>query len=88
MNPFNWKQASAARPTQFAADPNYRTPLYSKWRQTAMTIPWEQYRDERDDEAKLERRVHAVSEGGHAQQSLGPLSGKRKSRAKCGGAKK
>lgn len=60
MNPFNWKQNYALTPTKFAADQGHRTPLYSKWCTTNMTVPWEKYRAEREGEAKLERRVHAM----------------------------
>lgn len=57
---FNWRSNYMLQPTKFAADPAHRTPLYSKWMQTEMTEPWEKYRDERQDKAKLERRVHAM----------------------------
>ncbi len=60
MTPFNWRAAYANKQTQFAADQGHRTPLYSKWCSTNMTVPWEKYRAEREGEAKLERRVHAM----------------------------
>lgn len=74
MSPFNWQKLYALRPTVFAADPHHRTPLYAKWCQTEMTIPWPKYRKERESEAKKERRVHGAALRGHAERLLGPLS--------------
>lgn len=59
-NAFDWHNNYALTPTKFAADQGHRTPLYSKWCTTNMTVPWEKYRAEREGEAKLERRVHAM----------------------------
>ena len=67
-SPFNWRATCANVPTQFAADPMHRTPLYSKWCQTGMTVPWPQYRDKHEDKAKLERRVHAMPKSSIALQ--------------------
>lgn len=60
MNPFDWRKNYALKPTKFAADPHHRTPLYSKWCQTGMTVPWDKYRKAHDQEAKLERRTYGV----------------------------
>lgn len=71
-NAFDWRSAYASLPTQFAADPMHRTPLYSKWCQTGMTVPWPQYRDKHEDKAKLERRVHAMPKSSIALQKSNP----------------
>lgn len=59
-NAFDWRSNYMLQPTKFAADPAHRTPLFSKWMQTEMTVPWPKYRDARNGEAKKERRVHAM----------------------------
>lgn len=72
ITPFNWRATYATQPTQFAADPSHRTPLYAKWCQTGMTVPWPQYRDKHEDKAKLERRVHAMPKSSIALQKSNP----------------
>lgn len=79
-NAFDWRTTYALVPTKFAADPSHRTPLYSKWCQTEMSVPWPKYRKAREAEAKKERRVHGVTAGGHASLALGPLSERDKKR--------
>lgn len=71
-SPFNWRATYANKQTQFAAAPSHRTPLYSKWCQTGMTVPWPQYRDKHTDKAKLERRVYAMPKSSIALQKSNP----------------
>jgi len=59
-NAFDWRSNYKLNPTKFSADVHHRTPLYAKWCQTGMSVPWDKYRATREVEAKKERRVHAL----------------------------
>ena len=55
-NAFDWRSNYALTPTKFAADPQHRTLIYSRWCQTEMTIPFATYRKERGDDVKPRRK--------------------------------
>lgn len=89
-SPFLWREAVAAGyvSQRLAEDPNVRTKTYSKWQGTGTTSratsksPWAAFREKH--EPTTEVRSPAKPKKGHADLALGPLSVKRKSRAKVG----